>query len=281
MPHELLQEARERWPEGFRDLTVAQVQIYLEEMVGLGLLVSVSRPGDDPSYTVRSPNVVSMLGTPEALEQELTETEFRLPYEYNPRLSRRMVGQGENGVQHYSPLTEAQLFSLTGPGIGAVCVTNAFQPMLLINAVQAYAAARGITVARSTGPELPRHLGPEPDADHLLLVDLRGADRGQLTQALDLLGATDGAEQAAHRAVLLVDPAGVRGRTDAIGNAIRLERWNADTLRAWPECPFDTPSSVRSSSKPPAGGPSWSSSSSTRSPAPARPWRTRWTGSGP
>lgn len=238
---ELLQEARERWPEGFRDLTVAQVQIYLEEMVGLGLLVSVSRPGDDPSYTVRSPNVVSMLGTPEALEQELTETEFRLPYEYNPRLSRRMVGQGENGVQHYSPLTEAQLFSLTGPGIGAVCVTNAFQPMLLINAVQAYAAARGITVARSTGPELPRHLGPEPDADHLLLVDLRGADRGQLTQALDLLGATDGAEQAAHRAVLLVDPAGVRGRTDAIGNAIRLERWNADTLRAWPECPFDTP----------------------------------------
>ncbi|WP_158718976.1 AAA family ATPase [Streptomyces globisporus] len=238
---ELLQEARERWPEGFRDLTVAQVQIYLEEMVGLGLLVSVSRPGDDPSYTVRSPNVVSMLGTPEALEQELTETEFRLPYEYNPRLSRRMVGQGENGVQHYSPLTEAQLFSLTGPGIGAVCVTNAFQPMLLINAVQAYAAARGITVARSTGPELPRHLGPEPDADHLLLVDLRGADQGQLTKALDLLGVTDGAEQAALRAVLLVDPAGVRGRTDAIGNAIRLERWNADSLRAWPECPFDTP----------------------------------------
>ncbi|EGE43950.1 hypothetical protein SACT1_4626 [Streptomyces sp. ACT-1] len=238
---ELLQEARERWPEGFRDLTVAQVQIYLEEMVGLGLLVSVSRPGDDPSYTVRSPNVVSMLGTPEALEQELTETEFRLPYEYNPRLSRRMVGQGENGVQHYSPLTEAQLFSLTGPGIGAVCVTNAFQPMLLINAVHAYAAARGITVARSTGSELPRHLGPEPDADHLLFVDLRGADQGQLTKVLDLLGATDGAEQAALRAVLLVDPAGVRGRTDAIGNAIRLERWNADSLRAWPECPFDTP----------------------------------------
>ncbi|MFK0236666.1 AAA family ATPase [Streptomyces vinaceus] len=238
---ELLHEARERWPEGFRDLTVAQVQIYLEEMVGLGLLVSVSRSGDNPSYTVRSPNVVSMLGTPEALEQELTETEFRLPYEYNPRLSRRMVGQGRNGVQHYSPLTEAQLFSLTGPGISAVCVTNAFQPMLLINAVQAYAAARGITVARSTGAELPRHLGPEPDADHLLLVDLREADQGQLTAALDLLGATDGAEQAAHRAVLLVDPAGVRLRTDAIGNAIRLERWNADSLRAWPECPFDTP----------------------------------------
>ncbi|MEV7174159.1 AAA family ATPase [Streptomyces sp. NPDC093224] len=238
---ELLHEARERWPEGFRDLTVAQVQIYLEEMVGLGLLVSVSRSGDDPSYTVRSPNVVSMLGTPEALEQELTETEFRLPYEYNPRLSRRMVGQGQNGVQHYSPLTEAQLFSLTGPGISAVCVTNAFQPKLLIEAVEKYAAARGVTVAGSTGAELPRHLGSEPDADHLLIVDLRGANHDQLTGALDLLGATDGAEQAAHRSVLLVDPAGVRARTDAIGNALRLERWNADSLRAWPECPFDTP----------------------------------------
>lgn len=238
---ELLHEARERWPEGFRDLTVAQVQIYLEEMVGLGLLVSVSRAGDEPSYTVRSPNVVSMLGTPEALEQELTETEFRLPYEYNPRLSRRMVGQGQNGVQHYSPLTEAQLFSLTGPGVSAVCVTDAFEPKLLIKAVEKYAAARGITVAGSTGTELPKHLGPEPDADHLFLVDLRGADQGQLTKALELLGATDAAEQAAHRGVLLVDPAGVRVRTDAIGNALRLERWNADSLRAWPECPFDTP----------------------------------------
>lgn len=125
-PSDLLQEARERWAEGFRELTAAQVQIYLEEMVGLGLLVR--QPGADPAYAVRSPNVVSMLGTPEALELELTETEFHLPYEYNPRFSRRMVGQTKSGVQVYSPLTEEQLFTVTGQGVTAVCVNEAFQP---------------------------------------------------------------------------------------------------------------------------------------------------------
>ncbi|MFB7470343.1 hypothetical protein [Kitasatospora sp. NPDC056184] len=243
-PAELLQEARERWAEGFREMTVGQMQIYLQEMVGLGLLVR--QPGDDPSYAVRSPNVVSMLGTPEALELELTESEFRLPYEYNPRFSRRMVGQGSTGIQRFSPLTEEQLLAVTGPGVSAVCVTDAFEPDLLTSAVEAYAAARNTVVVRSNGPALKQLTAAPLPADQLILADLRGCGQDQLTEALALLGVgagtgSEGPGAGARRAVLLVDPAGVHGRSDAIGNAIRPERWSADSLRAWPECPFDTP----------------------------------------
>ncbi|MFJ1757266.1 AAA family ATPase [Kitasatospora sp. NPDC088134] len=240
---ELLQEARRRWPEGFRELNADQVLIYLEEMVGLGLLVIVSRPGDQLAFAVRSPNVVNMLGTPEDLERELAQTEFRLPYEYNPRYSRRMVGLGGGGIQQYSPLTEEQLSSVTGPGTAAVCVTSAFRPKLLMTAVETYAAARDLTVVRTSGPDLPGHI--DRGADHLLLVDLRGAADSDLDNALALLHATapgtQGPAGGERRAVLLVDPAGVRGRSGVLGNAIRLERWSADSLRAWPECPFDTP----------------------------------------
>ncbi|MEE1782729.1 hypothetical protein PUR71_07310 [Streptomyces sp. SP17BM10] len=245
-PAELLQEARERWPEGFRELTASQMQIYLQEMVGLGLLVR--QPGDDPSYAVRSPNVVSMLGTPEALELELTETEFRLPYEYNPRFSRRMVGEGRSAIQRYSPLTEEQLSAVTGPGVSAVSVSDIFEPALVVSAVEAYAAARNTVVVRASGANHAKLLAAPQQDDQLLLVDLRGRDQDELSAALELLGAaggTQGPGAGARRAVVLVHPDAALGRNDVIGNAIRPQRWSADSLRAWPECPFDTPQQRR------------------------------------
>lgn len=49
-----------------------------------------------------------------------------------------------------------------------------------------------------------------------------------------------------HRtAVLLVDPAELGEKDDLITCVVRPERWTADSLRAWPECPFDTPDKRR------------------------------------
>ncbi|MGW3231667.1 hypothetical protein [Kitasatospora sp. NPDC001095] len=245
-PDELLQEARERWREGFDNLNSSQVRIYLDEMVGLGLLVR--QPGDDPTYAVRSPNVVGVLGTPDALEHELRDTEFRLPIEYNPRYSRRLLGHSPSGIQTFSPLTEDQLHTVTGQGVSAVCVTEVLRPSLVVDAVEAYAAARGITVHRTDGPGLKSRLtalakakAKEKDAQ-LVIVDLRRRSQAELTDALDRLREhTAAASPAARSAVIIVDPMGVYERTDLIGEAIRPQRWTADSLRAWPESPFETP----------------------------------------
>ncbi|MDX2680008.1 hypothetical protein [Streptomyces soliscabiei] len=84
-------------------------------MVGLGLLI---QQADRRHYAVRSPNVVHMLGTREDLELELRRTEFSLPYDYNPRFSRRLLGSVErSGANRYSPLTEQQLYEATSPGL--------------------------------------------------------------------------------------------------------------------------------------------------------------------
>ncbi|MFD8782792.1 hypothetical protein [Kitasatospora sp. NPDC059599] len=247
-PEQLLQEARRHWPDGFRGLTVTAVRIYLEELVGLGVLVQ--QPGHNPTFAVRSPNVVNMLGTRDSLELELRETEFSLPYEYNPRFSRRLLGQNSKGVQKLSPLTEEQLHTVTGQGVSAVCVTDAFGPDLVLKAVEVYAGARGITVSRTNGPDLAAHLAvraPER-TPQLVLVDMRHRGQAELDDALARLQAHTAvtrsrkkAPQAVRSAVMLVDPMGVYARTDLVGDAIRPGRWTADSLRAWPECPFDTP----------------------------------------
>ncbi|MFD0265771.1 hypothetical protein ACFVGY_04130, partial [Streptomyces sp. NPDC127106] len=125
---ELLRAAKERWREGFSSLTASDVRIYLDEMVGLGLLIQLA---DARLYAVRSPNVVSMLGTREDLELELRQTEFDLPYDYNPRFSRRFVGLDAEGIARYSPLTEHQLHLVTAPGVAAVCLTEAHGPALV------------------------------------------------------------------------------------------------------------------------------------------------------
>ncbi|MFE6869239.1 hypothetical protein ACFVFS_22100 [Kitasatospora sp. NPDC057692] len=241
-PDELLQEARERWRDGFENLNSSQVRIYLDEMVGLGLLVR--QPGDDPTYAVRSPNVIGVLGTPDALEHELRDTEFRLPIEYNPRYSRRLLGHSPSGVQTFSPLTEDQLHAATGQGVSAVCVTEVLRPALAVKAIEAYAAARGITVAHSDGPRLKSSLATlaKGKVAQLVIVDLRRRSQGELTNALDRLREHTAAASPADRsAVIIVDPMGVYERTDLIGEAIRPQRWTADSLRAWPESPFETP----------------------------------------
>jgi hypothetical protein len=46
-------------------------------------------------------------------------------------------------------------------------------------------------------------------------------------------------------AVLLVGQAELSQKDELITCVVRPERWTADSLRAWPECPFDTPDKRR------------------------------------
>ncbi|MGY5059232.1 hypothetical protein ACWDFR_35085 [Streptomyces sp. 900105755] len=240
---ELLREAKRNWPVGFRQLTASDVKIYLEEMVGLGLLI---QQADRRHYAVRSPNVVHMLGTREDLELELKQAEFSLPYDYNPRFSRRLLGTDRSGVSRYSPLTEQQLYEATGPGLTLVCLTKAHGPELMVLAIRSYADARGLTVHTAAPDTLVDVLtrttrGREPS---VVVADLRYCGLDTLRQALERLRQhTVGPKGAPPRAgIVLVDPRAQEVlRDERAALVLRPERWNADSLRAWPECPFDTP----------------------------------------
>ncbi|CAL9614917.1 hypothetical protein SUDANB120_05728 [Streptomyces sp. enrichment culture] len=243
---ELLSAAKRHWKVGFGSLTASDVRIYLDEMVGLGLLIQLADPR---LYAVRSPNVVNMLGTREDLELELRQTEFDLPYDYNPRFSRRFVGHDRAGIARYSPLTEHQLSLVTAPGVAAVCLTEAHGPALVEAAVKSYANARELAV-RKAGPDtLADAIAQDGGAGSpsVFLVDLRGRPAAEAAACAEALHAhTTPGKGLPHRAaVLLVDPDVPVRQNKFVAAVVHPERWNADSLRAWPECPFDTPDKRR------------------------------------
>lgn len=244
---ELLSAAKQHWRDGFSTLTASDVRIYLDEMVGLGLLIEEAH---HRRYAVRSPNVVHMLGTREDLELELAQTEFDLPYDYNPRFARRQVGPDGNDrvITRYSPLTEDQLHRATSRGLSVVCVTTMFGPPLVVAAVRSYSEARGLRVLDATADGLTEVLaGDARDRKPSVVVaDLRGCAGATLGECLERLHRHTSRRGPDRAAVLLIDPMTWDGRQDErVTSLIRPERWNADSLRAWPECPFDTPDKRR------------------------------------
>ncbi|MGA5493866.1 hypothetical protein ACPCSP_05820 [Streptomyces cinereoruber] len=253
---ELLQEAREAWPEGFEMLTAKQAQIFLTEMVGLGLLIQL---GDRSRFAVRSPNVVNMLGTREELELELRETEFGLPYDYNPRAARRILGRDNRHVQTYSPLTEEQLHETAQSGVSLIGATALHRPELVRQAVTAFAVNRGVDVVPyAYGEDLPVLLKNRRRKTHVIIADLRGAATADLRETVRSLLAYAGpaadrlVRQTERRSsgnenrsvVVVADPAALAelaaddGHEELPVRWLRPERWTADALRAWSECPF-------------------------------------------
>ncbi|AGS68705.1 hypothetical protein B446_09410 [Streptomyces collinus Tu 365] len=276
---ELLDLAREAWPEGFEECGVQQAEIYLTEMVGLGLLI---RLGDRARFAVRSPNVVNMLGTREELEVELHETEFGLPYDYNPRAARRILGRERTtGVLLYSPLTEGQLHEAAQPGVSVVSTTELHRPELVLRAVAAFAEGRGVKVVRAEpGADLGSVLGAagaaRSRAGHVVLADLRGKSVAELNEELrrcvDFAGPAadehvpqnEGRKEKQSRTILVLAGAEAVGALRARDEGRRLRvrtlqprRWTADSLRAWPECPFVSREDRRRLTEATSGWPRW------------------------
>lgn len=258
-PAELLERAHERWEDGFPLNSERQLTIYLEEMVNLGLLIRL--PGDERVYAMRSPNVVNMLGTQAELENELRDTQFDLPYDYNPSVARRSLGTDRRTrVQRMSPLTDGQLSDiLTHPArTTLVPCTPALSADLVERGIQLHIDGHGLAVVR---------IGPDDDltefitansrrksGSRLLFVDLRGQDTARLQEATDRLldhtrvtqPRSDSSSSVPRRyAAVLCDPDTAAGVVSAAG-LVRPERWTVDSVRAWPESPFGSPRERRS-----------------------------------
>ncbi len=94
-------QALKWWPEGFRESSnYYDIGVLLDEMVGLGVLRKVSR-----DYTLRSPNIVYLLGTQDQIKAQLQKKrETRL--KYDPSSFRSTLSLAD--ASRRSPLTAQQ-----------------------------------------------------------------------------------------------------------------------------------------------------------------------------
>ena len=107
------------WAKGFQQgSSSGDVKALLDEMVGLGVL---RKKEDKDLYAFRSPNVVSMIGTEEEIQNELLK-EKEAPLEYEAATFRAAMNDGNNVDPTWrSPITAKQEFILRGQGNG-VCI---------------------------------------------------------------------------------------------------------------------------------------------------------------
>ena len=100
--NEILQLVRGHWPAGFNEVDIGTLDGLLGEMVGLGILVQ----GQDGSYLLRSPNLVRLMGTEEAIEYRLLELMDKPPpAQFKPESFHPIL---DTKNQRYSPLTLGQ-----------------------------------------------------------------------------------------------------------------------------------------------------------------------------
>lgn len=102
---EILRHSVDYWSKGFSNMAMDSFRVLLDEMVDLGVLRRV-REG---YYCLRSPNLVSLMGTKNEIEEELLRTDRVILTEYDAahfRPSYRVEGVPPNSRR--SPLTAEQ-----------------------------------------------------------------------------------------------------------------------------------------------------------------------------
>lgn len=248
-----------QWQQGFDDLNSTEFELYMDELVGLGVLIK----DDDNRFSVRSPNIVTMLGTKEQLETELNENkeQFELPHGYNLRSTRRQVEGGRR-----SPLSEHDL-SLLVPvkikyspvrnfviiGSGALGITEVARILKSVGEERAIDVTVHDPSAGGSATPLPdgfRFAGAGNSAPRLLVVDASRASTSEATAIADAVRAMKKRSQG-----YLVVAYGVNGiaaaqkllgaRGELETHLISLGKWSGDGIRSWNDNPFNTPADRR------------------------------------
>ncbi|MFE1477199.1 hypothetical protein ACFW6N_25525 [Streptomyces cyaneofuscatus] len=243
-PQELQEQAHGVWPEGFPEQNgVDEVRTDLMEMEGLGLVLPLQ--GRSNSFVMRSPNIVNMLGTRDELDAELRTSEFTQKYDYNPRVARRSIGVHARQIMRMSPLTDEQWHDALSRRITMITVTTALGAEFLDKAARQHAGEYRQFVAVQAA-ELARTITKwaRERAPHLLFVDLRGLPAAEVRGAVERLSKyaaaseEDGKEIPRRRTLAVVDPLTAPGLDLPEVFRVQPRRWNATSLRAWPEQPF-------------------------------------------
>ena len=139
--NELLQLAREWWPQGFDDALTEALRGILGEMVGLGILVHNQ---DENRYMLRSPNLVRLMGTEEDIENRLLELSDRSqPTQFQPDSQHVLLDDRD---RRYSPLTLVEEGRLQQAGESGVSLVFGSQALGLDALDQALIRIGGIEI---------------------------------------------------------------------------------------------------------------------------------------
>lgn len=253
---DIRENCRGYWAEGFQELNSAQFEVYLDELVGLGVLTR----DDENLFAVRSPNIVTMLGTKDQLLTELIENveQFELPHEYNPRATRRQVTTDERVIR--SPLSEDALSQLIpfrkkyealdfvvvgGESLGISDVT----PVLTQVGSERGAHVTVVDVASNDVATVLnefRWAGGGTSAPRVVVLDGSRVSPRQADDVAAEIGSMRGRQHG--HLILVLGRGGAdtvsRCRHDWAGTKtklIALEKWSGDGIRSWHDNPFNTP----------------------------------------
>lgn len=247
------------WLEGFEELNTSQFAVYLDELVGLGVLIE----SDNKRFAVRSPNIVTMLGTKDQLSRELEENkqQFELPQEYNAQATRRIVQASAGATKVHSPLSEhdlaillpvkarydASTFAVVGSsalGVGdvttvlAVVAAERNIEIEFVDGGTEDVRARLNSYKFSAGSSRPRTLvvngiGLNQIEANDVAMAVRAMPRRNRGHLVVVYGAAG------------VQAARIVGDLSDKSTMIALEKWSGDGLRAW----VDNPLSARASER--------------------------------
>jgi hypothetical protein len=234
-------ECKTFWRAGFQGLNLDAFTAYLDEMVGLGVLVRTT----DDEYGIRSPNVIRLLGSPAEIERRLMESDEVLEVStlFDPAVFRRKLGDHPD---RRSPLTEQQVQQILEGSRQLHVITGS--PALGLDRVGealSVAAPEDIEVRAVTCATL-----------NATVTSLSQVRRGRQHVMLDLAGASEAEQRSALKqlstfvstidrrsASCLASPGVDWLWTDGVPGVrfqqVHLRVWDQDTLRAWaPECQY-------------------------------------------
>jgi hypothetical protein len=181
-PTALRSQCEQWWPRGFtaKDVLTGEFRALLDECVALGVL-SYNSEG---AYRLRTPNVLTLLGSRDEVDHVLDQAEAQeLPESFDGSLLRPTLGTS----QARSPLTSAQISDLLGPGsrvrviVGSAALTveRCAQALSDRNENAAYGNA-SLVIKETTAAGLIsacRQVAESALNISLVLVDLKGATR--------------------------------------------------------------------------------------------------------
>jgi hypothetical protein len=235
---EMREQCETYWPAGFDpvELSRKEFERYLEEMVGLRVLRR-----HEGRYGLRSPYIIQMLGSRASLEHELLECAQHLerPLEYNPTMTRQIIGDSTQVWSPRSPLTDNDLaVLLTASPESSVQIVVGTEALGVDRVARVLAEA-----ARVNGIEVV-----STDIADAFIMDRRQfnkrthaiLDVSRAQTSLDL-GAIIASLHGRHNltATVVVGPRTVADLAPLMVPVHKLRRWSVTGLRAWYDSPFE------------------------------------------
>jgi len=131
---EIKEMALSWWHEGFKGVSDIEFGILLQEMEGLGVLRSTNESGGT-FYTLRSPNVLLLMGTLEEIERVL-EKDREAPQIFEPAIFRAGKRGGPSPVRHPLTFQQEALLSKSSHGVTLITGTKAAGLDQLVSFIQ-------------------------------------------------------------------------------------------------------------------------------------------------